>query len=731
MSEQGSCCHHHHHCHGDGNNTPPPVIPGAQYTCPMHPEIVQDGPGSCPKCGMALEPMMITRDAEPNEELIDMTRRFWIGLALALPVFILEMGGHLFHTDFGLDPRVSGWIQFVLATPVVLWAGAPFFQRGWSSVVTNNLNMFTLIAMGTGTAYIYSVVAILFPHVFPSAFRNENGTVPVYFEAAAVITVLVLLGQVLELRARDRTSEALRSLLDLAPRTARRVKDCGSEEEVDLGEVQKGDRLRVRPGESIPVDGVVIEGRSAVDESMITGESIAVEKGVDDKVIGGTLNGTGTFIMRAEQVGLETMLSRIVNMVAEAQRSRAPIQGLADKVAGYFVPAVIAVAIIAFIAWSFAGPDPAFGYALVAAVSVLIIACPCALGLATPMSLMVGMGRGANVGVLIRNGDALELMEKVDTLVVDKTGTLTEGKPRVTAVEPVEGGVGEDELLRLAASLERGSEHPLAEAIMEAAKERGLTPAQTQDFDAPSGKGVTGTVEGRKLALGNRRLLDDLGIAADALGARADELRDKGATVMFVVIDGALAGLLAVADPIKKTTPDALARLREDGLRIVMLTGDNERTALAIARELGIEEVEAEVLPDRKADTVKRLQSEGRVVAMAGDGVNDAPALAAANVGIAMGTGTDIAMESAGVTLVKGDLMGIARARELSRATMRNIRQNLFFAFVYNSAGVPIAAGILYPVFGLLLSPVFAAAAMSLSSVSVIGNALRLRGLKL
>ena len=731
MSEQGSCCHHHHHCHGDGNNTPPPVIPGAQYTCPMHPEIVQDGPGSCPKCGMALEPMMITRDAEPNEELIDMTRRFWIGLALALPVFILEMGGHLFHTDFGLDPRVSGWIQFVLATPVVLWAGAPFFQRGWSSVVTNNLNMFTLIAMGTGTAYIYSVVAILFPHVFPSAFRNENGTVPVYFEAAAVITVLVLLGQVLELRARDRTSEALRSLLDLAPRTARRVKDCGSEEEVDLGEVQKGDRLRVRPGESIPVDGVVIEGRSAVDESMITGESIAVEKGVDDKVIGGTLNGTGTFIMRAEQVGLETMLSRIVNMVAEAQRSRAPIQGLADKVAGYFVPAVIAVAIVAFIAWSFAGPDPAFGYALVAAVSVLIIACPCALGLATPMSLMVGMGRGANVGVLIRNGDALELMEKVDTLVVDKTGTLTEGKPRVTAVEPVEGGVGEDELLRLAASLERGSEHPLAEAIMEAAKERGLTPAQTQDFDAPSGKGVTGTVEGRKLALGNRRLLDDLGIAADALGPRADELRDKGATVMFVVIDGALAGLLAVADPIKKTTPDALARLREDGLRIVMLTGDNERTARAIARELGIDEVEAEVLPDRKADTVKRLQSEGRVVAMAGDGVNDAPALAAANVGIAMGTGTDIAMESAGVTLVKGDLMGIARARELSRATMRNIRQNLFFAFVYNSAGVPIAAGILYPVFGLLLSPVFAAAAMSLSSVSVIGNALRLRGLKL
>ena len=731
MSEQGSCCHHHHHCHGDGNNTPPPVIPGAQYTCPMHPEIVQDGPGSCPKCGMALEPMMITRDAEPNEELIDMTRRFWIGLALALPVFILEMGGHLFHTDFGLDPRVSGWIQFVLATPVVLWAGAPFFQRGWSSVVTNNLNMFTLIAMGTGTAYIYSVVAILFPHVFPSAFRNENGTVPVYFEAAAVITVLVLLGQVLELRARDRTSEALRSLLDLAPRTARRVKDCGSEEEVDLGEVQKGDRLRVRPGESIPVDGVVIEGRSAVDESMITGESIAVEKGVDDKVIGGTLNGTGTFIMRAEQVGLETMLSRIVNMVAEAQRSRAPIQGLADKVAGYFVPAVIAVAIVAFIAWSFAGPDPAFGYALVAAVSVLIIACPCALGLATPMSLMVGMGRGANVGVLIRNGDALELMEKVDTLVVDKTGTLTEGKPRVTAVEPAEGGVGEDELLRLAASLERGSEHPLAEAIMEAAKERGLTPAQTQDFDAPSGKGVTGTVEGRKLALGNRRLLDDLGIAADALGPRADELRDKGATVMFVVIDGALAGLLAVADPIKKTTPDALARLREDGLRIVMLTGDNERTALAIARELGIDEVEAEVLPDRKADTVKRLQSEGRVVAMAGDGVNDAPALAAANVGIAMGTGTDIAMESAGVTLVKGDLMGIARARELSRATMRNIRQNLFFAFVYNSAGVPIAAGILYPVFGLLLSPVFAAAAMSLSSVSVIGNALRLRGLKL
>ena len=730
MSEQESCCHHHDHCHGGGDRTPPPVIPGAQYTCPMHPEIVQDGPGTCPKCGMALEPMTVTRDAEPNEELIDMTRRFWIGLALALPVFILEMGGHLFHTDFGLSPVVSNWVQFVLATPVVLWAGAPFFQRGWSSVVTKNLNMFTLIAMGTGTAYAYSVVAILFPHIFPTAFRNEDGTVPVYFEASAVIIVLVLLGQVLELRARDRTSEALRSLLDLATRTARRLTESGDDEEVELGEVEKGDRLRVRPGESVPVDGVVIDGRSSIDESMITGESVPVEKGVDDNVIGGTLNGTGTFVMRAEQVGMETMLSRIVNMVAEAQRSSAPIQGLADKVAGYFVPAVIAVAVIAFIAWSFAGPSPAFGYALVAAVSVLIIACPCALGLATPMSLMVGMGRGAGLGVLIRNGDALERMEKVDTLVVDKTGTLTEGKPRVTEVEPADG-VSEEDLLRLAASLERGSEHPLAEAIMEAAKDRGLTLAQTQDFDAPSGKGVTGTVDGRRLALGNRRLMDDLGVAVDKLASRADQLRDKGATVMFVTMDGALAGLLAVADPIKKTTPDAIARLREDGLRIVMLTGDNERTARAIAGELGIDEVEAEVLPDHKADTVKRLQGEGRVVAMAGDGVNDAPALASADVGIAMGTGTDIAMESAGVTLVKGDLMGIARARELSRATMRNIRQNLFFAFIYNAAGVPIAAGILYPVFGLLLSPIFAAAAMSLSSVSVIGNALRLRGLKL
>lgn len=730
MSERESCCHHHDHCHGSGDKTPPPVIPGAQYTCPMHPEIVQDGPGTCPKCGMALEPMTVTRDAEPNEELIDMTRRFWVGLALALPVFLLEMGGHLFQTGFGLSPVVSGWVQFVLATPVVLWAGAPFFQRGWSSVVTNNLNMFTLIAMGTGTAYAYSVVAILFPHIFPTAFRNEDGTVPIYFEASAVIIVLVLLGQVLELRARDRTSEALRSLLDLAPRTARRLTDSGDDEEVELGAVEKGDRLRVRPGESVPVDGVVIDGRSSVDESMITGESVPVEKAEDSKVIGGTLNGTGTFVMRAEQVGMETMLSRIVNMVAEAQRSSAPIQGLADKVAGYFVPAVIAVAAIAFIAWLFVGPSPAFGYALVAAVSVLIIACPCALGLATPMSLMVGMGRGAGLGVLIRNGDALELMEKVDTLVVDKTGTLTEGKPRVTAVEPADG-VGEDELLRLAASLERGSEHPLAEAIMEAAKERGLTFADAQDFDAPSGKGVTGTVEGRKLALGNRHLLDDLGIAADKLSDRADELRDKGATVMFVTMDGKLAGLLAVADPIKKTTPDAIERLREDGLRIVMLTGDNERTARAIATELGIDEVEAEILPDRKSDMVKRLQGEGRVVAMAGDGVNDAPALASADVGIAMGTGTDIAMESAGVTLVKGDLMGIARARELSRATMRNIRQNLFFAFIYNAAGVPIAAGVLYPVFGLLLSPIFAAAAMSLSSVSVIGNALRLRGLRL
>ncbi|MBO6683372.1 MAG: heavy metal translocating P-type ATPase, partial [Parvibaculum sp.] len=729
--EKGACCGghgdhgHHHHGHDHGNKPPAPAAPGTKYTCPMHPEIVQDGPGSCPICGMALEPMTVSREKPENEELKDMTRRFLVGLVLTLPLFVLEMGGHVLGLAMPFSARTGGFVQLALATPVVLWAGFPFFERGWASLVSRNLNMFTLIALGTGAAYLYSLAAALAPGIFPAAFRDEHGTVPLYFEAAAVITVLVLLGQVLELRARERTGDALRALLDLAPRTARRVTN-GEDEEVPLEEVQKGDLLRVRPGERVPVDGSVEEGRSAIDESMVTGESVPVEKEEGAHVIGGTLNGQGSFVMRAEGVGEDTMLARIVALVAEAGRSRAPIQGLADKVAGLFVPAVVAVALLAFGAWAFFGPDPALSYALVAAVSVLIIACPCALGLATPVSIMVATGRGAGLGVLIRSAEALERFEKVDTLVIDKTGTITEGKPKLTAAEPVEG-MERSELLALAASLERGSEHPLAAAIVDAAKEESLSLRDVEDFDAPSGKGVTGRVGGKPVALGNKALFEGLGVDIAPLEARADELRGEGATVVFVAVEGKLAGLVAVADPVKETSAEALRLLREQGLRIVMLTGDGRRTAEAVARELGIDEVEAEVLPEQKSEVVKRLQGEGRVVAMAGDGVNDAPALAAADVGIAMGSGTDVAMESAGVTLVKGDLMGILRARELSQAAMRNIRQNLFFAFVYNAAGVPVAAGVLYPVFGILLSPIFAAAAMSLSSVSVIANALRLR----
>jgi len=705
-----------------------------KYTCPMHPEIVRDEPGECPKCGMALEPMTVSAEPESSPELIDMTRRFVVGAVLTVPVLVLAMG-HFVPGLSGFLERIfpghiSTWVELVLATPVVLWAGWPFFERGWKSVVTRNLNMFTLIALGVGAAYAFSVVATLAPGIFPPAFRGPEGQVGVYFEAAAVIVVLVLLGQVMELRAREKTGSALRALLDLAPATARRIKDDGEDEEVPLDRVQEGDRLRVRPGDKVPVDGEVLEGRSSVDESMVTGEPIPVEKEAGAKVIGGTLNQTGGFVMRTEHVGADSMLSQIVQMVAEAQRSRAPIQRVADVVAGYFVPAVVGVAVVAFAAWSLWGPPPALAHALVVAVSVLIIACPCALGLATPMSIMTGTGRGAQAGVLIKNAEALERFEKVDTLIVDKTGTLTEGKPRVVAVEP-ESGHDEAGLLRLAASLERGSEHPLAAAIVAAAKERGLDLAEAADFDAPTGKGVTGTVDGREVALGNVHLLRDLGVRASALGERADALRAEGQTVMFVVVDGAPAGLIGVADPIKETTPQAIDDLRRDGIRIVMLTGDNRRTAQAVASKLGIDEVEAEVLPQQKGEVVKKHRAEGRVVAMAGDGVNDAPALAEAEVGIAMGTGTDVAIQSAGVTLVKGDLAGIVRARHLSRAVMRNIRQNLFFAFVYNALGVPVAAGILYPVFGILLSPIIAAAAMSLSSVSVVGNALRLRAARI
>jgi Cu+-exporting ATPase len=703
-----------------------PVPEGAIYTCPMHPEIRQVGPGSCPICGMALEPDVATAESGPNPELADMTRRFWIGLALSIPVVVLEMGAHVVGAHRWIDQTLSNWIQLVFATPVVLWAGWPFFVRGAQSVATRNLNMFTLIAMGTGVAFVYSVVATLAPGLFPATFRGHDGAVAVYFEAAAVITVLVLLGQVLELRARERTSGAIRALLGLQPKTARRLQDGGAEEEVAIDAIAVGDLLRVRPGEKVPVDGEIVEGHSALDESMVTGESMPVTKQPGAKVIAGTFNATGSFVMRAEKIGRDTLLAQIVAMVAAAQRSRAPIQRLADQVAGWFVPAVIAIALVAFAAWSIFGPEPRFAFGLVAGVTVLIIACPCALGLATPMSIMVGIGRGAELGVLIKNAEALERMEKVDTLVVDKTGTLTEGKPKVVAVVPAEG-FDEATVLKFAASVERASEHPLALAIVNAAAERDIATARVMGFDAPTGKGAIGLVERRRVVVGSLGFLAELNIATVALDAEAERWRAEGATVIFVAIDGKLAGIVAIADPVKANTPDALAALRSEGIRIVMLTGDNRTTARAVARRLGIETVEAEVLPEQKIAVVEKLSRDGRVVAMAGDGVNDAPALAAADVGIAMGTGTDVAIESAGVTLLKGDLSGIVRARRLSVATMRNIRQNLFFAFVYNAAGVPIAAGVLYPVFGILLSPVIAAAAMALSSVSVVGNALRLR----
>jgi Cu+-exporting ATPase len=726
---------HHHAAHGHDRETrsvepsQEPAPAGAIYTCPMHPEIRQVGPGNCPICGMTLEPVLRT-DTGPSAELVDMTRRFWIGLVLSIPVVALEMGGHLTNLHMLLGQNLSNWLQLVIATPVVLWAGWPFFVRGWQSLVTRNLNMFTLIAMGTGVAWIYSVIATLAPNLFPTAFRGPEGTVAVYFEAAAVITVLVLLGQVLELRAREQTSGAIRALLDLAPKTARRIAADGTEAEVPLDQVAAGDKLRVRPGEKVPVDGELIEGRSSLDESMVTGESMPVTKEPGAKLIGGTLNQTGTFVMRAEKVGRDTVLAQIVQMVAAAQRSRAPIQRLADQVSGWFVPAVIMIALVAFAAWAMFGPEPRLAFGLVAAVTVLIIACPCALGLATPMSIMVGVGRGAQAGVLIKNAEALERMEKIGTLVIDKTGTLTEGKPKVVAVVAA-GGFDENEVLRLAASVEHASEHPLARAVVAAAAERRIPLAEVAEFDAPTGKGVLGKIEGRRLALGNARFLVELKISTAALEAQAEQLRQDGATAIYMAIDGKAAGILAVADPVKPTTPTALKALTDEGVRVVMLTGDNKTTAQAVARRLGIAEVEAEVLPDRKSAIVEKLRREGRVVAMAGDGVNDAPALAAADVGIAMGTGTDVAIESAGITLLKGDLTGIVRARRLSAATMRNIRQNLFFAFVYNAAGVPIAAGALYPVFGILLSPVIAAAAMALSSVSVVGNALRLRRVEL
>ncbi|WP_242443475.1 heavy metal translocating P-type ATPase [Sphingobium sp. LB126] len=702
------------------------VPAGTIWTCPMHPEIRQDHPGACPICGMALEPATVTAETGPSPELRDMSRRFWIGLLLALPVFLLEMGGHIFPALHHLVPmRVSTWIQLVLATPVLLWAGRPFFERGWASLKSGNLNMFTLIAMGTGVAWAYSMVAALAPGMFPPAFRGADGSVAIYFEAAAVITVLVLLGQVLELRARERTSGAIKALLNLAPRTARRIRPDGTDEEIGMDLVAVGDRLRVRPGEKVPVDAVVADGRSSLDESMVTGESMPVTKAAGDKLIGGTLNQTGGLVIVAEKVGRDTMLARIVQMVAEAQRSRAPIQRMADRVSGWFVPVVIGIAMLAFVGWGIWGPEPRFAYGLVAAVAVLIIACPCALGLATPMSIMVGVGRGAGLGVLIKNAEVLEHMEKVDTLVVDKTGTLTEGRPAVTGIVPATGA-DEAAILRLAAAVERASEHPLALAIVEAAKARQIDPPEVTDFDSPTGRGASGTVDGKRIVLGNAVFLKDQGIDTSELSAQADDLRRTGATAIFIGVDGKVAGAFAIADPVKETTPQALAALREEGIRVVMLTGDNRTTAEAVAAKLGIEEVEAEVLPDQKSAVVAKFKKEGRVVAMAGDGVNDAPALAAADVGIAMGSGTDVAIESAGVTLLKGDLNGIVRARRLSQATMSNIRQNLVFAFIYNAAGIPVAAGLLYPLFGILLSPMIAAAAMALSSVSVVTNALRL-----
>jgi Cu+-exporting ATPase len=713
------------------STTVPLAEADATYTCPMHPQIRQVGPGSCPICGMTLEPVKTTQIG-PNPELADMSRRFWVGLALTTPVFVLEMGGHI--PALGLhnlvSPQTSTWVQFALSTPVVLWAGWPFFQRAWASLIHRSLNMFSLIALGSGSAYLYSLFATFAPGLFPAGFRGMGGTVAIYYEAAAVITVLVLLGQVLELRAREQTGGAIRALLKLAPKSAHRIKANGEDEEVALDLIQVGDRLRVRPGDGVPVDGEVLEGNGAVDESMVTGESMPAAKQAGDKLIGGTVNGTGSLIMRADKIGADTMLARIVTMVSEAQRSRAPIQRLADTVSGYFVPAVLGVAAVAFVIWAVWGPPPALAYALIAAVSVLIIACPCALGLATPMSIGVGIGKGAGAGVLIKSAEALERMEKVNTLVVDKTGTLTEGKPRVTAIVPA-AGLSEAEILPLAASLERSSEHPLAAAIVSAAKERKLSTQEPTDFASVTGQGVTGKIGGRPVALGNAKLMSGLSIAFGDLEQNADALRGDGATALFLAIDGKPGGIIAIADPIKATTQAALDQLRSDGIRIVMLTGDNKTTADAVAKTLGITEVKADVLPQDKNRIVKQLTAEGRIVAMAGDGVNDAPALAEASVGIAMGTGTEVAIQSAGITLVKGDLAGIARAVVLSRATMRNIRQNLVFAFAYNGIGIPIAAGILYPTFGLLLSPIIAALAMSLSSVSVIANALRLRALKL
>ncbi len=728
--EEHSCCHHEGGGEGGHGTHKASTAPG--FTCPMHPEVHQGGPGTCPECGMALEPETVPAKDAPNPELVDMTRRFWIGGLLAAPVVVLEMGGHIpgLGLEHLLPAQISIWLQAFFATPVVLWAGWPFFVRGWQSLVTRKLNMFTLIALGTGAAWAYSAVAALAPGIFPNNFRGPGGEVAVYFEAAAVIVVLVLLGQVLELRARAGTSTALQALLDLAPKTALRLNKAGEDEEVALDSVMAGDRLRVRPGDKVPVDGEVAEGKSVVDESMVTGESFPVTKQAGDAVIGGTLNGTGSFVMTAQRVGSETMLAQIVQLVAEAQRSRAPIQRLADVVAEYFVPAVVLAAVVAFVAWAVWGPPPAMSFALIAAVSVLIIACPCALGLATPMSIMVGVGRGAQAGILIKNAEALERFEKVDTLVVDKTGTLTEGRPRVTTVT-TDGDGREDEILRLAASLERGSEHPLAAAIVEAARDKGLQLGTADDFQSVTGKGVTGRVDGATVALGNVKLLADLGIDSGSLEEVSEEHRSKGETIMFVALDGQVAGIIGVSDPVKESTPATLEALREEGVRIVMLTGDNLATARAVADRLGITDVEAEVLPQEKGAVVARLQQEGAVVAMAGDGVNDAPALAQADVGIAMGTGADVAIQSAGVTLIKGNLDGIVRARRLSRAAMGNIRQNLFFAFFYNALGVPVAAGALYPFTGILLNPIIAAAAMALSSVSVISNALRLRQVRL
>jgi Cu+-exporting ATPase len=701
-----------------------------EYTCPMHPEVVRDRPGNCPICGMALEPRTVTA-VEDNAELTDMKRRFRLSVALTLPLLVIAMGEMVgVHLDRFVSPRTLSWLELALASPVVLWGGWPFFVRGWLSIVNRSLNMFTLIGLGVGVAYTYSLIATLAPDLFPASFRDMGGRVPIYFEPAAVIVTLVLLGQVLELKARSRTGAAIRALLGLAPKTARRVREDGTEEDVPLDEVRAGDLLRVRPGEKVPVDGEVVEGASSVDESMVTGEPIPVEKRPGDRVVGATVNATGTFVMRAERVGSDTLLSRIVQMVSEAQRSRAPIQKLADRVAAYFVPAVILVAAVTFAVWSLTGPEPRMAYALINAVAVLIIACPCALGLATPMSIMVAMGKGAQVGVLFKNAEAVEVLRKVDTLVVDKTGTLTEGKPKLVAVVPAEG-MDERTLLRPAASLERGSEHPLAAAIVAGAEERSVELTAVESFKSVTGKGVMGRVEGRNVGLGNLRLLEELSVIPGDLAAEAEALRGDGQTVMFVAVDGRVAGLLGVTDPVKQTSGEAIRQLHEEGIRVVMLTGDNRTTADAVARKLGIDEVVAEVLPDQKVEAVRRFQQEGRVVAMAGDGINDAPALALAQVGIAMGTGTDVAIESAGVTLVKGDLRGIVRARKLSRATIGNIKQNLFFAFVYNAMGVPVAAGLLYPFFGILLSPMVAAAAMSLSSVSVIGNALRLRRARL